>query len=166
MIDYESSDVRTLRKWLNEDIDAPIDRQALARVLASICEAVTPFAWATHHAPPMIFLTEKEAAAYCDDEEPIPLYEAPVAQVPVEPEDDPLSLSRIHPVDDPDLEAPAQQTVQTVRRLTEADITSSYEYGRTRDKGCFHAGALWGIEQFCEVNGLTLATQQTGKETP
>lgn len=34
-----------------------------------------PFAWATHHDEPMLFLTEKEAAMYCDeDEEPIPLY--------------------------------------------------------------------------------------------
>lgn len=36
---YESPDIRYLRKWLNEDIDAPIDRQALARVLAGIGEA-------------------------------------------------------------------------------------------------------------------------------
>lgn len=34
--DYESEDVRYLRKWLNEESTAPIDRQALARVLASI----------------------------------------------------------------------------------------------------------------------------------
>lgn len=41
--------------------------------------AIDPVAWMTHHEPPMIFLSEKEAAAYCDDESPIPLYEHPTA---------------------------------------------------------------------------------------
>jgi hypothetical protein len=34
-----------------------------------------PFAYATHHDTPMLYLTHAEAAAYCnDDEQPIPLY--------------------------------------------------------------------------------------------
>lgn len=47
MIDYESEDIRYLRKWLNEESTAPIDRQALARVLAAIWEAqqVAPTGW-------------------------------------------------------------------------------------------------------------------------
>ena len=39
-----------------------------------------PVAWMTHHDEPMFFSAEKEAAAYCDnDESPIPLYAAPPA---------------------------------------------------------------------------------------
>jgi hypothetical protein len=36
MIDYENPDVLTLRKWLNEESTSPIDRLALARVLAMV----------------------------------------------------------------------------------------------------------------------------------
>jgi hypothetical protein len=36
MIDYENPDVLTLRKWLNEESTSPIDRVALARVLAMV----------------------------------------------------------------------------------------------------------------------------------
>jgi len=37
-----------------------------------------PVAWMTHHEPPMIFPTRKEALLYCDeDEDPVPLYVAP-----------------------------------------------------------------------------------------
>lgn len=39
-----------------------------------------PVAWMTHHDEPMLFPTEDEARSYCDDDEqPIPLYAAPVA---------------------------------------------------------------------------------------
>lgn len=41
-------------------------------------DAQKPLAWMTHHDEPMLFPTEKEAAAYCDDDEkPIPLYAHP-----------------------------------------------------------------------------------------
>ena len=37
-----------------------------------------PVAWMTHHDEPLLFLTEIEAAEYCDDDErPIPLYAVP-----------------------------------------------------------------------------------------
>lgn len=38
-----------------------------------------PKAWMTHHDEPMLFPTEAEAQSYCDDEQPIPLNEAPVS---------------------------------------------------------------------------------------
>lgn len=73
----------TLHTYSGQDMrDYALAAIALASPAAP-AQAVPPFAWATHHAPPMIFLTQKEAAAYCDDDEqPIPLYEAPAAQVP------------------------------------------------------------------------------------
>lgn len=43
-----------------------------------------PVAWMTHHDEPMLFPTEAEAQSYCDDDEqPIPLYEAPVSAEPM-----------------------------------------------------------------------------------
>ena len=42
-----------------------------------------PVAWMTHHDEPMLFPTDEEARSYCDDDEqPIPLYAAPVAAQP------------------------------------------------------------------------------------
>lgn len=42
-----------------------------------------PVAWMTHHDEPMLFPTEEEARSYCDDDEqPIPLYAAPVTAQP------------------------------------------------------------------------------------
>lgn len=50
-----------------------------------------PVAWMTHHDEPMFFSAEKEAAAYCDnDESPIPLYAAP----PAHPDASVLSILR------------------------------------------------------------------------
>ncbi len=41
----------------------------------SVSEEAEPFAFATHHDEPMLFLTREEAALYCDDdEEPTPLF--------------------------------------------------------------------------------------------
>jgi len=43
-----------------------------------------PFAYATHHDEPMLFLTKEEAEMYCEDgEEPICLYTEPTTQEPV-----------------------------------------------------------------------------------
>lgn len=62
------------------------------------------FAWATHHDEPMLFLDREEAALYCeDDEQPIPLYAAPVnASEPVawryrESKEEKWGFTRHHP---------------------------------------------------------------------
>lgn len=36
--------------------------------------------------------------------------------------------------------------------LIDKDITSSYPYSVTRDKGCFLAGAMWANEKLRELN--------------
>ena len=46
-------------------------------------------------------------------------------------------------------EQPAQRTWVG---LTEAEIKTSLPYSVTRDKGCFHAGALWAEAKLKEKN--------------
>jgi len=68
---------------LDPDYKGPTDAavQVLIAALAARQPVGEPVAWMTHHDEPMLYPTFAEAAAYCeDDEPPIPLYAAQLAQ--------------------------------------------------------------------------------------
>lgn len=68
--DMDASD--ELGAWLAASQGSPAAPQPPA---AQVAEEAEPVAWATHHDEPLLFPTEAEARAYCeDDEQPIPLY--------------------------------------------------------------------------------------------
>jgi hypothetical protein len=64
----------------DDAIPVAVVREYIAR-LATLPASTPPgdaVAWATHHEPPMLFPTQAEAAAYCDDDaRPIALYATP-----------------------------------------------------------------------------------------
>lgn len=71
--DMDASD--ELGAWLAASQGSPAAPQPPA---AQVAEEAEPVAWATHHDEPLLFPTEAEARAYCeDDEQPIPLYPHP-----------------------------------------------------------------------------------------
>ncbi len=73
------------QKYVRADLAAqpsPVVKQNLTTQPAAAQEAV---AWMTHHDEPMLFPTRAEAITHCaDDEEPIPLYAAPVTAAPAD----------------------------------------------------------------------------------
>lgn len=71
-------DIRNLQKWLNEEQEEPIDRQALARVLAVVEQSAQqePVAW-LHSANSTCVTTDPTAYA-----RGLPLYTSPPASKP------------------------------------------------------------------------------------
>ena len=174
-----NNDIRNLTKWLNEDQEAPIDRQALARVLAMAEQPAQkrPQNCGTGYCSCIECVMEpaqQEPVAYMgtdSDGNPnkfrlnpfsgcVSLYEKPSpVQKPVAYMDicEKNQMSGLRYWSEPDnrhevplyTSPPAQRTWVG---LTKSEITTSLPYSVTRDKGCFHAGALWAEAKLKEKN--------------
>lgn len=80
-----------------------------------------PVAWMTHHDEPMLFPTDEEARSYCDDDEqPIPLYAAPVAAQPDVTQQTLDDVMAGIPARDAEIEA-LRKKIDTLRAQQDAD---------------------------------------------
>lgn len=78
-----NTDIRNLSKWLNEGQETPIDRQALARVLA-MAEQQKPVAYAVYHrmggSKSLHWPEQHSDAGDHNQYQLVPLYTSPPAQ--------------------------------------------------------------------------------------